>query len=136
MCGHEPGRRRDNRCDCRGARMEGFLQPCLLLLLYEKSTHGYELMESMNRLGLWEGVPDAGAVYRHLRRLEEEGLVRSHWSTSGPGPARRRYEITPEGVDYLHDWAVTIRRNKAALETFLRRYEDIFGQDKEMEKGD
>lgn len=123
------------QCDCRGARM-GFLQPCLLLLLYEKPTHGYELMENMNRLGLWEGVPDAGAVYRHLRRLEEEGLVRSHWSTGGPGPARRSYEITPEGIDYLHDWAMTIRRNKATLDTFLQRYEAIFGKDKDMEKGD
>lgn len=135
MCGHGPGGHH-GRCDCRGARMEGFMQPCLLLLLSEKPTHGYELMESMNRLGLWEGVPDAGAVYRHLRRLEEEGLVRSHWSTGGPGPARRSYEITPEGIDYLHDWAVTIRRNKAALDTFLRRYEAIFGQNKDMEKGD
>lgn len=124
------------RCDCRGARMEGFLQPCLLLLLAEKPTHGYELMENMNRLGLWAGVPDAGAVYRHLRRLEEDGLVHSRWSTSGPGPARRLYEITPEGLDYLHDWSVTIRRNKATLETFLNRYENFFGQDKDTEKGD
>ncbi|MGI9861946.1 helix-turn-helix transcriptional regulator [Moorella naiadis] len=124
------------RCDCRGARMEGFLQPCLLLLLAAKPTHGYELMESMNRLGLWSGVPDAGAVYRNLRRLEEDGLVHSRWSTSGPGPARRLYEITQEGLDYLHDWVVTIRRNKATLATFLNRYEDLFGPDKDTGKGD
>ncbi|MDN5346498.1 MAG: hypothetical protein PWP65_62 [Clostridia bacterium] len=114
-------------CGCRGTRMEGFLQPCLLLMLYEKPTHGYELMENMGRLGFWEGVPDAGAVYRNLRRMEEEGLVKSNWSTEGSGPARRLYEITREGIDLLHDWAVAIRRHKAALETFLKRYESLFG---------
>lgn len=135
MC--SPGAYRDHGlCDCRGARMEGLLQPCLLLLLYERSTHGYELIEKMNCLGLWDGVPDAGAVYRHLRRLEEEGLVRSQWLTDGPGPARRRYEITPEGIEYLHQRAATIRRKKTALEAFLRRYDAIFGREDKGPSGE
>lgn len=106
--------------------MEGFLEPCLLLLLNAGPSHGYELMDSISRLGLWEGIPDAGAVYRHLRRLEEGGFVESDWATGGSGPARRLYELTPEGTAHLHQWALTVRRNKATLETFLALYDRAF----------
>lgn len=124
MCGHDMSGGKG--CACKGTRMEGFMQPCLLLMLSEKPAHGYELMENMNRLGLWEGLPDAGAIYRNLRRMEEEGLVKSNWATEGTGPARRLYEITPEGTDLLRDWAVAIQKHKAALETFLDRYKSLF----------
>lgn len=121
-CG--PGGRR--RCGCGGGRPEGFLAPCLLLLLHEAPVHGYELMERMERLGLWEGTPDPGAVYRHLRRLEEEGLVTSDWATGGPGPARRLYRLTPGGEGRLHELAQAVERTKAALDTFLALYARAF----------
>lgn len=98
------------------------MQPCLLLLLSERSSYGYELMERLGELG-WETTsPDPGAVYRNLRRMEEEGLVESTWDTSGTGPARRLYRLNPEGEDLLSSWAVNIRQNVKLLERFLQRY--------------
>jgi poly-beta-hydroxybutyrate-responsive repressor len=105
--------------------VRGFVQPWLLLLLLQKPSHGYELME---RLGQDEEIPDAdpGLLYRTLRQLEEDGLVRSTWDTEGKGPARRLYEVTPEGVDYLHAWAVNVRRTRERLDRFLAEYTNHF----------
>jgi len=69
---------------------------------------------------------DPGLLYRTLRQLEEDGLVRSSWDTEGAGPARRVYEITDEGIEYLHAWAINIRRTRARLDRFLAEYETRF----------
>lgn len=107
MCDEHHGRDVEDRgCRC-GAQMRGFVQPWLLLLLKQRSSHGYQLME---RLGDDEEVPDVdpGLLYRTLRQLEQDGLVRSTWDTEGPGAARRLYELTPEGVEHLHAWAIDV----------------------------
>ena len=108
-----------------GSRVRGFIQPWLLLLLLQKPSHGYELME---RLAQDKETPDTdpGMLYRTLRQIEEDGLVKSSWDTEGKGPARRLYEVTPEGVEYLHTWAVNIRRTRNRLDRFIAVYETHF----------
>lgn len=70
--------------------------PFLLLLLAESPGHGYELVERLKAVGFTEGR--AGSLYRELRRLEDGGLVASHWEASQTrGPARRVYELTTAG---------------------------------------
>lgn len=112
-------------CRCRGGRVRGFIQPRLLLQLSNKPAHGYELMEV---LGAEDDLsaPDPGTLYRTLRQFEEEGLVRSTWDTGGAGPARRVYELTERGLEYLHAWAVNIRRTRERLDRFLAEYETRF----------
>jgi len=115
----------EERCCPRSERVRGFMQPWLLLLLAQKPTHGYELME---QLGRDEDTPaaDPGLLYRTLRQFEQEGLVCSTWDTERGGPARRVYEITAEGLEYLHAWAVNIRRTRERLDRFLAEYESQF----------
>lgn len=115
----------NGKCRCRHARIEGFIQPCLLLLLAESRSYGYELMEKLGQLGWKDVSPDPGAVYRNLRRMEADGLVESTWDTTGTGPARRLYHLTPEGEDFLSSWAVSIEQNVKLLERFLNRYRDV-----------
>ncbi len=112
-------------CRCPEGRVRGFLQPQLMLLLLKKPAHGYELME---RLAQDAETPEAdpGLLYRTLRQLEEDGLVRSSWDTEGRGPARRVYELTDEGLEYLHAWAVNIRKTRQRLDRFLAEYEAYF----------
>ena len=112
-------------CRCQAGRMRGFVQPRLLLQLAQKSAHGYELMEALDE-GDDGQPPDPGTLYRTLRLLEEDGLVRSTWDTEGAGPARRVYELTDEGIEFLHAWAVSIRGTRAQLDRFLARYENQF----------
>lgn len=120
---HHHVHRRQRRPD---GEVRRFLQPWLLLLLLEKPSHGYELME---RLAQDPDAPqgDPGLLYPLLRRMEREGLVASVWDTEGKGPARRQYEVTPEGTDYLHAWAVSIRQTRARLDRFLNQYAAHFG---------
>nr|MBC7243798.1 helix-turn-helix transcriptional regulator [Chloroflexota bacterium] len=129
MCGkhHEEFDESAGRCCPPRGRVRGFVQPWLLLLLAQAPAHGYDLME---RLAQDEDSPgaDPGLLYRTLRQFEEEGLVRSSWDTEGGGPARRVYEITEEGLDYLHAWAANVRRTRRRLDRFLSEYEAQFGK--------
>lgn len=100
-----------------------YLRPCVLLLLSESSSHGYELLEQLTVLGVER--PDPGGMYRALRAMEQEGLVRSWWEPSQAGPARRRYEVTPEGREWLHAWAGALRELRGSLDRYLERYEAL-----------
>jgi len=130
MCDHP----RDNHhghggCRCPEGRVRRFLQPQLLLLLVQKSGHGYDLMERLAR-DTDAPAADPGLLYRTLRQLEDDGLVRSSWDTEGHGPARRLYEVTPEGMEYLRAWAVNIRQTRQQLDRFLSEYETYLQEEK------
>ena len=120
-------------CRCRGTQIQGFVRPRLLLQLSKKPAHGYELLEVLESENL--PTPDPSTLYRTLRQFEEDGLVRSVWDTSGGGPARRVYELTDQGVDYLHAWAVNIRRIRRRLGKFLDEYEAKFQINEEERVG-
>jgi poly-beta-hydroxybutyrate-responsive repressor len=105
------------------ARVERFIEPTLLLFLREGPLHGYELLERVSELGI-EGRVDVGNLYRLLRRLEEEGIVRSEWSKELPGPAKRTYELTPAGHRLLDHWAEALRGAQDVIAQFLNRYDE------------
>ena len=75
--------------------VRGLLNPFLLLLLRERSGHGYDLIERLTDLGV-DGV-EPSHCYRVLRTLEASGLVVSSWTPGGAGPARRCYDLTSAG---------------------------------------
>ena len=104
------------------ARIERFVEPSLLLLLRERPAHGYELVAGLQELLPGERV-DMPGLYRILRALEGEGLVRSRWEADAPGPARRTYELTTEGRRLLDAWAEALRRARGRIDGFLTRYE-------------
>ena len=97
-----------------------FLRPCLLLLLREQPAHGYDLLERLPRLGF--AREDPGGVYRALRGLEHEGLVRSGWEPSAYGPDRRIYQLTRAGMEQLHRRAKDLARLRETVDVFLSRY--------------
>jgi PadR family transcriptional regulator, regulatory protein PadR len=104
------------------ARVERFTEPALLLLLRDRPAHGYELIESLEELA--PGVrADMGNLYRSLRAMEAEGLVTSEWDAEAPGPAKRRYELTPAGGRLLDGWAAALGKTRERIDGFLRRYE-------------
>jgi PadR family transcriptional regulator PadR len=111
-------------CQCKVERVPNFAQPRLLLELAKKSSHGYELIERLGQAG--NAAPDPGNFYRMLRSLEEDGLVCSTWDTHNSGPARRVYELTDQGTEFLHTWAATIYQTRQSLSRFLSDYETLF----------
>lgn len=102
---------------------KNFLRPCLLLLLREDPAHGYDLLERIQALG-FDGS-DPGNLYRALRSLEKDGLVRSVWEPSESGPDRRTYEITRRGMENLHQSAKAIAAGHEAVSAFLSRYQEF-----------
>lgn len=113
------------RCNCPASKTERFIQPCLLLALRRQPSYGYELLEKIIEFGFLDGPADPGLLYRHLRKLEEEGFVSSTWDTSGTGPARRYYRLTKEGEELLRDWIPFMEKNLRSLESFLQSYRQI-----------
>jgi len=122
-------------CKChqptRGAMLQGFAQPTLLLLLMEKPSHGYELTNRLGELGLAEADP--GGIYRNLQKLEADNFIESSWDTSGSGPARKVYHVTPEGRDFLDTWAGALMKNRDLIQSFIDRYKSVRS---ELEKED
>jgi poly-beta-hydroxybutyrate-responsive repressor len=104
------------------ARVERFVEPALLLLLRERPMHGYELIERLPEVAP-EGRVDVGNLYRLLRALESEGIVRSEWSADLPGPAKRTYELTDAGERLLDRWAEALRDAQGVIASFIDRYD-------------
>jgi PadR family transcriptional regulator PadR len=122
MCDEGQGRGQGCRC---GRQVRGFIQPSLLLRLAQKAAHGYELMDALRSTHGDENLADPGMLYRTLRQFEGDGLVTSAWDTEGRGPARRVYQITDAGREYLEWWAADIRKTRAQLDQFLAEYESV-----------
>jgi PadR family transcriptional regulator PadR len=77
-------------------------QVTALVLRAVSAGHGYgfDVMEACE-------LP-SGTAYPALRRLEKAGLLRSRWEKTADAhadgrPRRRIYELTPAGVEALHD---------------------------------
>ncbi|MGH2994711.1 MAG: PadR family transcriptional regulator [Gaiellaceae bacterium] len=104
------------------ARIERFSEPWLLLLLRDRPAHGYELLDQLAELLPGERI-DMGNLYRVLRALEEDGLVRSEWQAELPGPAKRTYELTDAGRSVLGDWAAALERASGRIASFLERHD-------------
>jgi PadR family transcriptional regulator PadR len=97
-----------------------FRRSCLLLVLREGPTHGYELVETLNAFGF--GGSDPGALYRALRKLEGEGMVESGWERSDTGPQKRVYTLTDAGVAELDHQATELAEAERRIDEFLARY--------------
>lgn len=90
-----------------------------MLLLKEAPSYGYELLDRLPAFGI---ARDHAGLYRTLRALEGEGLVRSGWEGKVRGPARRRYEVTAKGEVWLESWAGGLAETQSLLAMYLSRY--------------
>jgi DNA-binding PadR family transcriptional regulator len=72
---------------------------------------------------------DLGNLYRLLRGLEAEGLVRSRWRDDLPGRARRTYELTPEGRAVLTTWVGALEKASGTIAAFIDRFQAGPGKD-------
>jgi DNA-binding PadR family transcriptional regulator len=98
-----------------------FVEPVALYLLKTRGkTHGYDLVGALNDNALTDSRIEPGALYRTLRRLEENAFVVSTWDVSGSGAARRVYELTPEGEEHLREWLAVLERLSGSLARFVK----------------
>ena len=103
-------------------KKDRYVQPSILMGLYTKPSYGYELIQTIQRFGFIEGQAPPGMIYRHLRQLEEDGLVFSKWETEGVGPAKRIYQLTDEGKQMLGIWIEYIEKQARNLNDLIKEY--------------
>jgi len=114
--------------DTRPRRISRFLEPALLLLLHRQTSHGYALIEGLDKLGMEAYPADVSAIYRILYDLEEAGMVTSTRETEQTaGPPRRVYELTEEGETYLATWVQELQETDRLLHGFLDAYQEHMG---------
>jgi len=103
-------------------KRERYIQPSILLGLYLKPSYGYELIQGIQNFGFVEGQAPPGMIYRHLRQLEEDGLVSSEWKTESSGPAKRIYQLTEDGREMLALWVDYMDKQASTLSAFVAQY--------------
>lgn len=76
----------------------------IVLGLTRNATTGYEIKQAFDSVFAHIWAAELSQIYRTLKRLEEEGCLKSGAEPSDKGPERRRYEITAKGRKRLHAW--------------------------------
>jgi len=77
----------------------------LIALLAKEPAHGYELKLALEQtFGEAYPSPNIGQVYVTLKRLEQDGLVRSQDVEQTARPNKRVYELTSAGREALRAW--------------------------------
>ena len=96
----------------------------ILLALADGPNHGGEIYSILTKQMPIKNA-DAGAVYRALQRLEQEGEVKFTWDTSNSGPARKVYRLTSRGIEKLEYWREDIEMRISILNFFMTKYNQI-----------
>lgn len=76
----------------------------LLSLLEQAPAHGYSLKHQYDESFGRDRPLAYGQVYSSLARFERQGLAEVVDVEAGDGPDRKRYRITPEGVEMVNEW--------------------------------
>ncbi len=123
------GERKKTQRRPQQGKKDRYLQPSLLMGLYSKPSYGYELIQTIHRFGFVEGQAPPGMIYRHLRQLEEDGMVSSQWETEGVGPAKRIYHLTEEGREMLALWIRYMEKQVSNLNALISEYYEAKAQE-------
>ncbi|HJR92735.1 MAG TPA: PadR family transcriptional regulator [Acidimicrobiia bacterium] len=83
--------------------LKGVLDMCLLSIIREEPSYGYEMVNKLQDRGL--RLVSEGSIYPLLSRLQKSGLVDGYLVQSSEGPARKYYRITDAGLIALDEWA-------------------------------
>lgn len=82
--------------------LHGVLDMCLLSLIEEEATYGYEMVAKLKDRGLDQA--SEGSIYPLLSRLQKQGLIEGYLVQSQAGPARKYYRMTDEGRRTAAQW--------------------------------
>lgn len=111
----------------------GLVQMLILRILYEKPSHGYQIMEELQRITSEKYIPESGTVYTMLRRMEKKSLVTSEWKKKETGADRRVYTLTDSGNKTLKGGLEMMKSRRQLMDSLVQFYDSHFI---EKEKGD
>lgn len=91
--------------------LKGILEGCLLAVIAEGETYGYEMIQKLAKHGFH--MVSEGSIYPLLIRMQKEGLIKGELKVSPAGPQRKYYTLTSTGT--------------LELEQFMFRWEELSG---------
>lgn len=97
--------------------MKGVLDMCLLAVIREEPSYGYEMVRKLAERGL--DLAGEGAIYPILSRLQKGGLIEGYLVESPEGPARKYYRIADAGITTLDAWSADWHQMVAGVEKVL-----------------
>jgi DNA-binding PadR family transcriptional regulator len=83
-------------------------------------------MEELERITSMKYIPEPGAVYTMLRRMDERGLMTSEWERKETGADRRVYTLTEAGVKALKEGLKTVKRRRQLMDGLVQFYDAHF----------
>lgn len=75
---------------------------CLLSIIEEESSYGYEMVSKLRDRGL--DLASEGSIYPLLSRLQKQEMIEGYLVESTEGPARKYYRMTRQGRQALALW--------------------------------
>ncbi|MGG2201142.1 helix-turn-helix transcriptional regulator [Paenibacillus validus] len=97
--------------------VKGVLEGCILAVIHEEETYGYEIMEKLIAKGFT--FVKEGSIYPLLLRLEKDHLLESTIRPSASGPSRKYYRLTPDGMQALVQFQQNWKELSAAVNHLL-----------------
>ncbi|HEY4606535.1 MAG TPA: PadR family transcriptional regulator [Acidimicrobiia bacterium] len=88
--------------DRRTQLLHGVLDMCLMSIINEEPSYGYEMVSKLRERGL--NLASEGSIYPLLSRLQKQGMIESYLVQSSEGPARKYYRMSALGGDTLQQW--------------------------------
>lgn len=89
--------------DHRSQLLKGVLDMCLLAIISEEPSYGYEMADKLSTRGL--ELNSEGSIYPTLSRMQRSSLIEGYFvEADGSGPPRKYYRIAPEGEKRLEEW--------------------------------
>jgi DNA-binding PadR family transcriptional regulator len=82
---------------------------------------GYDIRQTMKRLGWLIGSPSFGAIYPALHTLLENEQVTVEVVSRPDRPPRKLYSITATGKQALGEWIATSDSSHESLRVFIQR---------------
>ena len=91
------------RMDHRSQLLKGVLDMCLLAIISEEPSYGYEMADKLSKRGLH--LTSEGSIYPTLSRMQRSGLITGYFvEADGSGPPRKYYRIERSGAERLEEW--------------------------------
>ncbi len=97
--------------------LRGVLDLCLLAIMEEEETYGYELTRRLRERGL--SMVGGGSIYPLLGRLERNGLVETRRLAGRGGPPRKYYSPSADGRRALASGVAEWRATRDAVDGLL-----------------
>ncbi len=89
--------------DHRSQLLKGVLDMCLLAIINEEPSYGYEMANKLSHRGLT--LSSEGSIYPTLSRMQRSGYIEGYFvEADGSGPPRKYYRIADEGSKRLSEW--------------------------------